>query len=136
MKIHVTYGATDDKDVLLLIDMVRKGIRYPAFSDIAHNSPFTINEWCRFLYISERTMQRYQREKKTFDAIHSERILQITMLIRYGAEVFGNNEKFSSWLEAVNVALGNIKPKELLDSSFGIGMLKDELSRIEQGILS
>jgi putative toxin-antitoxin system antitoxin component (TIGR02293 family) len=58
------------------------------------------------------------------------------MLYYYGIEVFGGQERFNTWLTTKNTALGGIKPKDLLDSSFGIQMLKDELTRIEHGVLA
>jgi uncharacterized protein (DUF2384 family) len=65
-----------------------------------------------------------------------ENIIQISELYNLGIEVFGDKDKFNIWLETQNLALGGIRPKELLDNSFGIGLLKDELLRIEQGILA
>ena len=81
-------------------------------------------------------MQRYQKEQKTFDPLSSEKILEILLLSRLGVGVFGNTEKYNSWLETKNMVLGNKKPKEFLDNTFGIGLLKDELTRIEHGILA
>jgi putative toxin-antitoxin system antitoxin component (TIGR02293 family) len=81
-------------------------------------------------------MQRHKREKKSFDPIYSDKILQITLLYNSGMEVFGDKGKFNTWLETQNLALGGIKPKELLDNTFGIGLLKDELTRIEHGVLA
>jgi putative toxin-antitoxin system antitoxin component (TIGR02293 family) len=81
-------------------------------------------------------MQRYKKEKATFGNIHSEKILQLTLLFKLGVEVFDTKEQFNVWLETDNVALGKIKPKELLDNSFGIDMIKDELLRIEHGVLA
>ena len=62
--------------------------------------------------------------------------MQVTLLIRYGREVFGDEKKFNLWLNTENLSLGSVRPKELLDSSFGIDLLKDELTRIEHGILA
>ena len=44
--------------------------------------------------------------------------------------------KFEIWLNTLNVALGGIKPKDVLDSAFGIEWLMDELGRIEHGVLA
>jgi putative toxin-antitoxin system antitoxin component (TIGR02293 family) len=132
----VAYNATDDKGALFLFNAVKQGIGYTFFHLLADKSPFTINEWTSFLHLSERTMQRYKKEKKTFDSVSSEKILEITMLYKFGIEVFGNKEKFSSWLNRKNVALGNLMPKELFENSFGIDLLKDELQRIEHGVLA
>jgi putative toxin-antitoxin system antitoxin component (TIGR02293 family) len=131
-----SYAATDDNGVFSLIDLIRKGIRFASFLNFASRSPFTLGEWCGFLHVSERTMQRYQKDKRTFDSLQSEKIIEIALLYRKGGEVFGNQQKFDSWLDTENVALGKVKPKELLDSSFGINLLKDELMRIEYGVLA
>ena len=132
----ITYGSVDDREIFRLIDAIRAGIRFPVFASIAKQSSFSMNEWSGFLHISERTMQRYQKEKKTFDPLSSEKILEILLLTRLGVEVFGNTEKFTSWLETNNLVLGSKKPKEFLDNTFGIGLLKDELNRIAHGVLA
>jgi putative toxin-antitoxin system antitoxin component (TIGR02293 family) len=132
----ISYNSIDDRNVIVIIEALRNGITFAIFFSFAKKTPFTLNEWSGFLHMSERTMQRHKREKKTFDTIYSEKILQISLLYNLGIEVFGNSEKFNTWLEAINVALGGIKPKQLLDTSFGIGLLKDELQRIEHGILA
>lgn len=133
---NVKISSIDDSDVMLYIRTIRNGITFIAFSNFAKTTPFSYSEWSAFLHMSERTLQRYKQEKKAFDPIHSERILQIGLLYNFGVEVFGSSEKLNNWLETKNLALGGTKPKELLDNSFGIGLLKDELTRIEQGILA
>jgi putative toxin-antitoxin system antitoxin component (TIGR02293 family) len=116
--------------------MVRRGIGFQTFDSFANKSPFSLNEWSVYLHLSERTMQRYKLENRTFDPLQSEKIIEIALLYNKGIEVFGNSEKFDSWLITDNIVLGNIKPKMLLDNTFGINLLKDELTRIEYGILS
>jgi putative toxin-antitoxin system antitoxin component (TIGR02293 family) len=133
---QISFSSLDDKDIYSLIEMVRQGIKFSNFTSLVGKSPFNLSEWSNLLHLSERTMQRYKKEKTTFGNIHSEKILQLTLLIKYGTEVFGNKEQFNTWLETDNVALGKIKPKELLDNSFGIAMIKDELTRIEHGVLA
>jgi putative toxin-antitoxin system antitoxin component (TIGR02293 family) len=126
----------DDNDILSLIRTLKAGIKYAVFIGIANNSPFTLSEWTDFLHLSDRTMQRYKSQKKTFDPVQSEKILEIALLYKLGIDVFGNKQKFNSWLETDNLALGRAKPKSLLDNSFGIGLLHDELMRIEHGVLA
>lgn len=81
-------------------------------------------------------MQRYKKENKTFDPIYSEKILEITMLFNYGKEVFGDEDNFNTWLQTKSIALGGRAPKELLSNTFGIRLVKDELARIEHGVLA
>ena len=133
---NLSYKQIDDRDVFMLIGTVREGVKYGLFQHIADKSPFSTTEWSNFLHLSERTFQRYKKDRRTFDPLHSEKILEITLVYNKGVEVFGDKANFDAWLSAKSVALGGIKPKELLDSSFGIGLLKDELTRIEHGVLA
>jgi putative toxin-antitoxin system antitoxin component (TIGR02293 family) len=132
----ISYSAKDDNDVLSLIEAIRNGISYSFFSNLVKVSPFSLPEWSYFLHLSERTLQRYKKEKKNFGPVYSEKILEITMLYKYGKEVFGDEKNFHAWLDSSNIALGNSSPKQILDSNFGIEMVKDELGRIEHGVLA
>lgn len=131
-----SYDMVSEQDISYLMETVRKGIDFSFFNNILNKIPFSLTEWSAFLHLSERTMQRYKKEKKTFDTLQSEKILQITLLYKKGIDVFGSPEKFNSWLDTKNISLGKITPKSLLDNAFGIDMLEDELSRIEFGILA
>jgi putative toxin-antitoxin system antitoxin component (TIGR02293 family) len=81
-------------------------------------------------------MQRYKKEKRAFDPIQSEKIVEIAMLFKLGEEVFGSRAKFNAWLQTESLPLNKVKPVALIDNSFGIRLVKDELMRIEQGILA
>jgi putative toxin-antitoxin system antitoxin component (TIGR02293 family) len=132
----VAYGSIDDINTLSLIKMVRNGIGFSTFDKFANRSPFSLSEWSDYLHLSERTMQRYRAEKKTFDPLQSEKIVEIALFYNKGIEVFGSADKLNTWLETENLVLGKTKPKMLLDNSFGINMLRDELTAIEYGILA
>ena len=132
----ITYATLDDRNAYTLINAVKQGINFSFFERLAKNIPFTIREWSSFLHLSERSLQRYKKDKGTFNSTSSEKIIEIIMLNKYGKDVFGDQENFNIWLLTKNVALGGIKPKELLDSSFGIQILKNELTCIEHGVLA
>lgn len=123
-------------DLFGIISIVREGIPYQTFQQFTGQSPFSLAEWSVFLGISERTLQRYKKEKKKFDRAQSERIIEIALLMQKGIEVFGDESKFRIWMESTIPALGGIKPKALLDSNFGIQLLNDQLTRIEYGIFA
>ena len=125
-----------DNDIVSLINTVRKGINFSSFQNIAQKSNFNLRDWSTILHLSERTMQRYKKESLPFEPLQSEKILQVALIFQKGQEVFGNTDKFNKWLDEENQAIGKIKPKELLDNSFGIRMIEDELTKIEYGILA
>ena len=126
----------DDTNMPNLISSVRKGIGYPDFEKMVVFSSFTMPEWSSILHLTERSLQRYKQQKQTFDPLQSEKIIQVIFLFKKGITVFGSKEKFDTWLNTNIVALGGIKPKEVLDSAFGIEWIMDELGRIEHGILA
>jgi putative toxin-antitoxin system antitoxin component (TIGR02293 family) len=116
------------------ISAVREGIPYYAFERYAVSSPLSLSDWSEFLEISERSLQRYKKDNKTFDRMRSERIMEIAMVLKKGEEVFGDKEKFTIWMNSNIIALGGIKPRELLESSYGIKLLDAELTRIDYGM--
>ncbi|MCD8529159.1 MAG: DUF2384 domain-containing protein [Chitinophagales bacterium] len=133
---QAVYGISDDIRIYALIEKIKNGISFHAFNNMAKKSPFKITEWAGFLHISDRTMQRYQKENKTFEAIHTEKIYEVSMLTNYGVQVFGSLDNFNQWLNAKNLAMGGLVPKTLLDNTFGIQAIKDELGRIEHGVFA
>src|SRR4051794_31288845 len=101
-----SYKSVDDKDVLALIEVVRNGISYKDFSEVVDDAPFSLTEWAHYLQLSERTIQRNQKERRPFQPIQSERIVELSMLYKYGVEVFGDKDNFDTWLNSKSIALG------------------------------
>lgn len=130
------FSWNDDQRSFALIKMVREGIPFGEFMALSKAFPFTTKEWAIFLNITVRTLERHKAENKTFRQEQSEKILSIYQLLNYGSIVFEDSERFFIWLAAKNIALGGIAPKELMDTNIGIHMVRDELGRLEHGILA
>ena len=62
------------------------------------------------------------------------KVLEIEEVYRKGVAAFGDS--FYAWMLANNVSLGGVPPKSLLQNSFGIRMLLDEIGRMEHGVLA
>ena len=124
------------EEAIPLIYTTRQGISFDFFKEILNQIPLKLAEWGKFLNLSERTMQRYKKENKRFESIYAEKILEITLLYQAGEEAFGSRDGFDQWLNIESIALGGVKPKSLLDSTFGINLIKDELTRLEHGVIS
>lgn len=132
----ITFRSLDNNDIFKLINATREGVDYKTFNDFSITYPLNSIVWSKILNMSERTIQRYKREKKRFDSIHTEKLLLIMLLFKKGSEVFGDTTNFLTWTNSENIALGGGKPIDLLDNSFGINLVKDELLRIEHGVLA
>jgi putative toxin-antitoxin system antitoxin component (TIGR02293 family) len=79
------------------------------------------------------SIDTYKR-KITFNPPVTEKILEIEEVYRTGIDVFGDS--FHQWMDTQNIALGGVAPKALLNNSFGIRLLLDEIGRIEHGVLA
>jgi putative toxin-antitoxin system antitoxin component (TIGR02293 family) len=109
-----------------------------AFSGISKNYLKQVLRFCQ-LSVSEMvqilpiSLDTYKKNKE-FKPHVTEKVLEIEEVYKKGLEAFGEN--FYTWMETVNPAMGNIRPKQLLRNSFGIRMLLDEIGRLEHGILA
>jgi len=75
-------------------------------------------------------------KKDIYNRSTSERIYQISRLFGLGYEIFNTPEDFKSWLESPSKALGNQKPFDLLDNSFGFELVENEIIRIQYNVNS
>jgi len=132
----VSFDWNDDSRGYGLVSVIRDGIDYQTFQVIIDKTPFNVNEWATLLDTTTRTLVRYKKDNKKFASKQTETIIEIQQLMKYGEEVFGNLNNFHTWLTTENVAMGGVVPKDLLDTSVGLGMVKDFLGRIEHGILA
>ncbi len=92
----VTYGSYDNSIVFSKLNTIRNGIGFSKFNKLLSSFPFSLNDWSWFIGMSERTLQRYRKERKTFDKLQSEKILHIYILYNRGVEIFGSSENFNS----------------------------------------
>lgn len=119
-------------DLVILGD---KGVTKDALLHLAKYLSCSMNQIAQLLPVTERTIQRYT-SKKHFNRVVSEQILQIAEVAAKGSEVFESRDKFLTWMDHPNVALGKKTPMSLLNSKFGVNMVLDELGRIEHGVFS
>ena len=126
----------EDAAVYEVMNVLRRGISFSTFLHIAKESFLDMHEWAKILHLDTRTLQRYKTSNLTFAPLQSEKILEIKFLNKLGADIFGDTDRFYVWLSADNISLGNIKPKDLLDNAFGIAVVRDELLKIQYGVLA
>jgi len=122
---------------LLITKLIKKGLPFKAFIEIQERAPFTEDDWAHYLDISQKTLYRIKKnEDHVFKAVHTEKILELVEVTHLGLDVFGSMENFYTWLNATSIALGNMKPSELLSDSYGKELVMAELNRIDQGIFA
>ena len=131
----VTRPVTGELD---LVELVRAGLTKSALFHLADAFQFTQSEIANIFNLSLRTVQRFkqqEREEELLDQAVSDRVVQLADLYAYGREVLGE-AIFQKWCQTSLRTLGGKRPKDLLFTSVGIEMVKDELIRIEYGVYS
>ena len=123
--------------LLNLRKRARRGIAAKTFfGDISKESVFDLKEWAQFLNTPVQTLELHKKQGKKFNFSLSESILQIMLLNRMGIDIFGSPNEFHAWTKRKNITLGGVAPEELMDSVFGIRLVRDLLGRIAYGIVS
>lgn len=117
------------------IELSRNGIDKKSLLHLAKTINFDIKDLAQILHVSERTIQRYELNKK-LGVEASSKAIQLAKLYAKGENVFGDLDRFKNWMEHPNTALASKSPKELLDTTFGFQLLGEELVRIEHGIFA
>ena len=111
-------------------NLANRGISKKYLKHVLKQAKLSVEEFIKILPISIDTYKR----KTEFNPTVSEKVLEVEEVYRKGRNAFGDS--FYDWMSTSNVALGNVKPKELLSNSFGIRILLDEIGRMEHGILN
>lgn len=122
-----------------LVNLVSHGLTRQALFHLSSTLRLSLSEAAGIFHVSLRTLQRYKQKEdavgEVLDSAVSDRMVQLADLYAYGSEVLGE-AIFLKWLQTPLRTLGGKMPKELLFSSVGIEMVKDELTRIEYGVYS
>lgn len=85
-------------------------------------------------HLAPATLSRRLKGNVDFTKLESDLFYRVVEVFRYAAEVFGSDDVSKRWMDEVSAVLGNKRPKELLDSSAGVDLVKDELTRIAYGV--
>ncbi|MDR6967092.1 putative toxin-antitoxin system antitoxin component (TIGR02293 family) [Flavobacterium arsenatis] len=129
----VVYHVKDAPSFKLeIIDRIRNGVKKDDWKQLIQNIGAKEKEFEFILPTSISSMQK----KKIYGRETSERIYEISRLFGLGYEVFDSPENFKEWLLTPSKTLGNKKPFELLDSSFGFELVENEIIRIQYNVYS
>jgi putative toxin-antitoxin system antitoxin component (TIGR02293 family) len=116
----------------LLIN-ARRGVDTKIFYDIVLLSGLEKDRLAAMFHLSLKTIMRYTQANKPLDTPTGEQALKIMALFQKGTEIFGDLRALRSWLAKPQYGLGQQIPFELMESSLGIDLVSEELSRIEYG---
>ena len=113
-----------------------KGVNSQVISNFRKYFNLSLEVTSEMLNISEPTIYRWLKNNKNLDRNSSIKIMEVTSLFLYGIDVFGKKDKFFSWLNLPNIAIGGMAPISLIGLPEGVSKVRDLLGRIEHGIFS
>lgn len=118
-----------------LINLSRHGVRKSSLRSLAGYLGVTMEKMSSLVHSSHRNIQR-KDEDELLDTLKTEKVLQLAAFIKRGVDVIGTEAAFKEWVHSPILALGNRKPIDFLDTTFGIQMVLKVLGRLEQGVFS
>ncbi|MBL7951120.1 MAG: DUF2384 domain-containing protein [Flavobacteriales bacterium] len=104
------------------------------FKGIAKDYDIDMGIWSGSLHMSTATLTKRIEKKTAFDPLETDRLLAVEQVLKRGMEVFEDADDLEDWLKEKHALLGNERPKDLLRSTWGIGLVMMELGRIEHGV--
>ena len=116
-----------------IIQLSREGIKKRLLLQLGNYISLTTKELSSVLNLSEKTLKRYNDDRKLNKAA-SEKTIELASLYQHGKEVFGKIERFNAWMKSPHVLFKQQCPIDILDTYRGFQMVHDELGRIEHGV--
>ena len=119
-----------------LLTSSKKGLAAKAAIDFLNLSGFSQEQFQETFKTTVKTIQNYDRQELKLDASLSEKLLKSFALFEKGIVLFGSAAAFYDWLNVSAYGLGNQIPFEMMDTITGIGLIEEELIRLEYGDLA
>lgn len=123
-------------DNITLVAASKKGLLPQAVFDFIVLTDFSFPYVEKVLNKTIKTFTSYKKNKTPLDPVLSEKLLKFFALYNKGQNVFGTVDEFNKWLSEPAFGLGNMVPKDLLETITGIELVSQELTRIEYGDLA
>ena len=125
--------ATVVTDSFALVMEARTGVPAKSAFAVANLLQISVDELAELLHTTTKTLRTYRDANKRLAPAASEQVLKLLALARQGGEVFGEAAAFRRWLGKPAFGLDNQPPLALLQTSGGIDLVAEEVSRIAYG---
>jgi len=135
LSLHREYKRAEHLGGLKLIHLSREGIRMDNLRHLRERTGLDLPAFARILQITPRTLQNKEASDNLGVSV-SEKALELAMLFARGVDVFGNHDRFISWMRKPCRALENERPLDLLDTRFGFDAVTQVMGRMEHGVIS
>jgi putative toxin-antitoxin system antitoxin component (TIGR02293 family) len=114
--------------------IIHKGFPYRSLEFVLSKFHLDLPRMSKILSVPQRTMARRKAEQR-LTAQESDRLARLARILTYASNVFGTEEKASTWLTRPHRILEGAAPIELLDTDLGTQVIETMLGRIEHGVI-
>ena len=114
-------------------ELVKQGLTLDWFSRLAALFGIPASAFAALVGMDARTLSRRRREGK-LTAKESNALYNLLVLYGHALDVLGDPEMVRNWFSTPAPALGDVPPRELLDTTPGIKEIDRLLGRIEHGV--
>lgn len=121
-----------DPDPIELISMIRSGVPGDSIGRVAEFLQVPKTQLYELLHMSPRTAQRAVGSR--LDVEKSDHLVQIAKVYARCLGIFVSPAKAINWMKSPNYVLGDHIPLTLMDTSEGIELVQDALTRLEYGV--
>ena len=120
-------------DAFALVMQARTGVPAKAAFAVANLLQLSVEELADLLHTTTKTLRTYRDANRRLAPTASEQVLKLLALGQQGSEVFGDATAFRRWLGKPAYGLDEQPPLALLQTSGGIDLVAEEVSRIAHG---
>ncbi len=117
------------------IAVIEGGVTKLEVEDVKNQTGLDYETLAHILSVTKATLHN-KKGTDTFNEVVSERLVLLADLYAYGIEVFGEKERFNSWLVSEIRALGFKRPVDRLNTTLGVQEVKQIIGRIAYGVYS
>jgi putative toxin-antitoxin system antitoxin component (TIGR02293 family) len=117
------------------INFIKEGISKTQLEEIKKQTGLDYETLAHILSVTKATLHNKKNNEK-FNPTISERLFRLADIFAFGYDVFGEKERFNSWLKQPIRSTGWVPPIELLDTIYGMEEVKNIIGRIAWGIIS
>lgn len=115
------------------LDVIRDGLPVQFFEQGMKLLGVNRKDYASLVGLSQSQVQRAKKGNFRLNSSSSERILLISNMVIQCDAYFGDIEKRNRWLNRPNLTLGNVTPLSICDTTMGISLVNDIITRMKLG---
>jgi putative toxin-antitoxin system antitoxin component (TIGR02293 family) len=131
---YFNHPVPDKGPDLHLIKTLEHGVSPEVIQKVVASTSLPKVKVAKFLNLTPRALER----RKRISPGETERLLRLTSIYYRAQSILGGLKAAQNWMEASNMALGDNRPEDLLNTGLdaGISLVERELTAIEHGIFT